>query len=92
VCGDLALFQALGHLLLQEEQHAPDTVVDVAFIEAQTDGFEAYCEARREVDWQETEKATGLLREQVDLITQRLQLETAAWGKQVTHPRTSLGG
>lgn len=28
----------------------------------------------------------------VELITQRLQFETEAWGKQVTHPRISLGG
>jgi hypothetical protein len=28
----------------------------------------------------------------VELITQRLQRETDAWGKQVTHPRISLGG
>lgn len=28
----------------------------------------------------------------VELMTQRLQRETGAWGKQVTHPRISLGG
>ena len=46
VGGDLALFQALGHLLLEEEERVPGTVVDQAFIDAQTDGFEAYREAR----------------------------------------------
>ena len=55
VGGDLALFQALGHLLLEEEDRAPGTVVDRTFVEAQTDGFDAYRDARRELDWEETE-------------------------------------
>ncbi|MGW6173516.1 FdhF/YdeP family oxidoreductase [Arthrobacter sp. NPDC055138] len=62
VGGDLALFQALGHLLLEEEDRAPGTVVDKEFIEANTDGFEDYVAARRHIDWTETEKATGLSR------------------------------
>jgi formate dehydrogenase major subunit len=41
VGGDLALFQALGHLLLEEEERNPGTVVDHSFIAAQTDGFDA---------------------------------------------------
>ena len=62
VGGDLALFQALGHLLLAEEERNPGTVVDRSFIDAQTDGFDAYRDARGELDWDETEKATGLAR------------------------------
>jgi hypothetical protein len=57
VGGDLALFQALGHLLLAEEERNPGTVVNRSFIDAQTDGFAAYREARRDVDWAETGKA-----------------------------------
>ncbi|WP_077490807.1 FdhF/YdeP family oxidoreductase [Sinomonas mesophila] len=62
VGGDLALFQALGHLLLEEEKRAPGTIVDRAFVESQTEGFEAYAAARATIDWEETEKATGLSR------------------------------
>ena len=36
VGGDFALFQALGHLLLAEEERNPGTVVDRSFVEAQT--------------------------------------------------------
>jgi formate dehydrogenase major subunit len=68
VGGDLALFQALGHLLLAEEERNPGTVVDRSFIDAQTDGFDAYSDARRELDWAETEKATGLDREQIETV------------------------
>ncbi|GGV33755.1 FdhF/YdeP family oxidoreductase [Paenarthrobacter nicotinovorans] len=60
VGGDLALFQALGHLLLEEEKRNPGTVVDHSFIESQTEGFDAYREARSVLDWAETERATGL--------------------------------
>ncbi|OFI39191.1 hypothetical protein BIU82_15090 [Arthrobacter sp. SW1] len=65
VGGDLALFQALGHLLLEEEKRNPGTVVDRAFVESQTDGFEAYAEARATLDWEVTEKATGLRRDEI---------------------------
>ena len=68
VGGDLALFQAFGHLLLEEEERVPGSVVDRAFIEAQTEGFEAYREARREIDWEETERATGISRMEISAI------------------------
>ncbi|MDR6685557.1 formate dehydrogenase major subunit [Arthrobacter sp. 1088] len=65
VGGDLALFQALGHLLLEEEKRHPGTVVDKSFIGKQTEGFEAYAKARSQLDWDETERATGLSREEI---------------------------
>ncbi len=65
VGGDLALFQALGHLLLEEEKRKPGTVVDHSFIDEQTEGFTAYKEARSVLDWDETERATGLSREEI---------------------------
>ncbi|MGY2747607.1 FdhF/YdeP family oxidoreductase [Arthrobacter sp. UYCu723] len=68
VGGDLALFQALGHLLLEAEKESPGTVVDHAFIRAQTEGFEAYVTARSTVDWAETTKATGLGRDEITRI------------------------
>jgi formate dehydrogenase major subunit len=68
VGGDLALFQALGHLLLEAEDAAPGTVIDRAFIDAQTDGFEAYETARRSIDWDEIFRATGLSRDQIQVV------------------------
>ncbi|WP_434619114.1 FdhF/YdeP family oxidoreductase [Arthrobacter sp. A5] len=62
VGADLALFQALGHLLLEEEERVPGSVVDHDFVAANTDGIEAYRAARKSVDWAETEQATGLSR------------------------------
>jgi formate dehydrogenase major subunit len=72
VGGDLALFQAFGHLLFEAEEKAPGTVLDRDFIDAQTEGFESYREARSSLDWHETEKATGLTREQITRVADML--------------------
>ncbi|WP_415854053.1 FdhF/YdeP family oxidoreductase [Sinomonas sp. G460-2] len=70
--GDLALFQAWGHLLLAAEERNPGTVVDRAFVAAQTEGFDAYAAARASIDWAETEAATGLTRAQIEHTAQML--------------------
>lgn len=72
VGGDLALFQAFGHLLLEAEAKNPGSVVDHEFINQVTDGFEAYRQARATLDWEATEKATGLTREQITEIADLL--------------------
>ncbi|MDY7527429.1 MULTISPECIES: FdhF/YdeP family oxidoreductase [unclassified Cryobacterium] len=72
VGGDLALFQALGHLLLEEEKRVPGSVVDQAFMDANTQGLEEYRAARGEIDWEETEKATGLSRLQIGVVASML--------------------
>lgn len=77
VGGDLALFQAFGHLLLAEEEKNPGTVVDQAFINEVTDGFAAYKSARAEIDWDATAEATGLTRTQITEVA-RLLIESKA--------------
>ena len=70
--GDLALFQAVGHLLLAWEEEAPGTVVDRQFVEQSTHGFEDYAKHLRELDWPETERATGLPRQQIEHIARMI--------------------
>ena len=72
VGGDLALFQAFGHLLLEFEAENPGSVVDHEFIAQATDGFEAYRQARSEIDWDATEEATGLTRAQISEVAKLL--------------------
>ncbi|MBH0008377.1 FdhF/YdeP family oxidoreductase [Salinibacterium sp. SWN1162] len=72
VGADLALFQALGHLLLEEEERVPGSVVDHEFIAANTDGIDAYRAARKTIDWDETEAATGLSRLQIAKVAQMM--------------------
>jgi formate dehydrogenase major subunit len=72
VGGDLALFQALGHLLLAAEERDPGSVVDRSFVEAQTLGFAEYAAARRTLDWEATERATGLSRAQIETVADKM--------------------
>ncbi|MFF4417614.1 FdhF/YdeP family oxidoreductase [Streptosporangium sp. NPDC001559] len=64
--GDLALFKALSRLLLEAEDAAPGTVVDHAFVQEHTHGFEEWAADTRALDWAEVEEATGLDRGAVE--------------------------
>ncbi|MBF6231571.1 FdhF/YdeP family oxidoreductase [Nocardia farcinica] len=63
--GDMALFQGLGRLLLEAEDHAPGTVVDREFVERDCAGFAAYEKHLRQVDLDTVRTATGLTHEQL---------------------------
>src|SRR3954452_22966203 len=80
VCGDLALFQALGSLLVAKEDAAraagrPGTVLDLDFIHQHTTGFDAWADHVRSLDWDAVDKATGLDR---TLIEQAAELLAAS--------------
>ncbi|WP_086820801.1 FdhF/YdeP family oxidoreductase [Allokutzneria sp. NRRL B-24872] len=70
--GDLAFFQALGHLVLAAEDAAPGAVLDRAFIDAHTHGFDAYVEQVRDLDWDAVDAATGVPREQIAEVSRML--------------------
>ncbi|MBC9712792.1 FdhF/YdeP family oxidoreductase [Streptomyces sp. TRM66268-LWL] len=71
--GDLALFQALNLLLLEAEEAAPGTVLNRAFIEEHTDGFEKFAgHLRRTVSWPDVLAATGLARAQIEELRDRV--------------------
>ncbi|TFD35269.1 FdhF/YdeP family oxidoreductase [Cryobacterium sp. TMT1-62] len=77
VGGDLALFQALGHLLLEAEERVPGSVVDAEFVAANTQGLDEYRAARTTIDWAETEKATGLTAVEISTVAQMMIDSTA---------------
>ena len=78
VGGDLALFQAFGHLLLAEEEKNPGTVVDQAFINEVTDGFAAYKSARAEIDWDAPTRGSHRTDAHADHRVARLLIESKA--------------
>jgi formate dehydrogenase major subunit len=65
VNGDLALFQALGSLLVEWD------ALDHEFIDAHSTGFEEWSDHVRAVDWDQVVEVTGLSRE---LITQAAEM------------------
>jgi len=70
--GDLALFQAIGHLLLKWEQETPGTIVDREFVRSTTEGFDDYAKHLQEIDWAEVGTATGLPREQIERLARMI--------------------
>ncbi|USX48593.1 FdhF/YdeP family oxidoreductase [Lentzea sp. HUAS12] len=87
VGGDQALFQAIGHLLLQWDQ------LDKTFIEAKTHGFEAYAESLRELDWDRVLTATGLTREQITRVAGMFvdsKATIACWAMGLTQHKHSV--
>ena len=70
--GDLALFQILNRLLLEDEDAAPGTVLDTDFIRENTIGFEAFAEQTRQNTWKDALAATGLARDEIEQVHQRV--------------------
>jgi molybdopterin-dependent oxidoreductase alpha subunit len=70
--GDLALFQILNRLLLEAEAAAPGTVLDHAFIEASTIGFDGFAKHAMTIAWDDALGATGLPREAIEQVFERV--------------------
>jgi molybdopterin-dependent oxidoreductase alpha subunit len=66
IAGDLALFSAVNRLLVEREDAAPGSVLDSAFIERYTDGFDAASAAWRHLDWTDLLTRSGLTRHQLE--------------------------
>ncbi|HEV2345108.1 MAG TPA: FdhF/YdeP family oxidoreductase [Actinocrinis sp.] len=93
VNGDLALFRALGRLLLEAEDGAPGTVLDRAFIDEYTHGFSAYEKDVRQTSWDEVRDATGLSRERIESLAERViasKRVIVCWAMGLTQHRNSV--
>jgi molybdopterin-dependent oxidoreductase alpha subunit len=78
--GDLALWQAVAHLLLLAEDAAPGTVVDREFIEQHTTGFDQWEKHIRELDRDAVLAATGLTWDRIETAAAML-----AGSKRIVH-------
>lgn len=70
--GDQALFQAIGKHLLEIEAREGG-VVDRAFVEAHTVGFDDYRAAVAAVAWDDLEEATGIPRDRLRMLGERVR-------------------
>jgi molybdopterin-dependent oxidoreductase alpha subunit len=85
--GDLALFQAIGSLLLEWG------AVDHEFVEAHTVGFEGYAAGVRDLDWAAVHEATGLSRDQIVEAAEMFRDSAATvfcWAMGITQHRTGV--
>jgi molybdopterin-dependent oxidoreductase alpha subunit len=63
--GDVPLLKGIMKEMLEEELRRPGEVFDREFINAQTDGFESFLQALKEVSWEEIIEQSGIGREQM---------------------------
>jgi molybdopterin-dependent oxidoreductase alpha subunit len=87
VGGDLALFQAIGTLLVRWG------AVDRSFIDEYTAGYDEYAMARATLDWSVVEAATGLAREEIEAAARRFADSPATivcWAMGLTQQRASV--
>ncbi|MGB6183048.1 MAG: FdhF/YdeP family oxidoreductase, partial [Rhodococcus sp. (in: high G+C Gram-positive bacteria)] len=85
--GDLALFQAFGHLLLEWG------ALDNDFIEKYTTGFDLWKQHLAQLDWDEVETTTGLSRAQITEAAQMLRESKATvfcWAMGITQHHNSV--
>jgi molybdopterin-dependent oxidoreductase alpha subunit len=87
VGGDLALFQAIGSLLLAAG------AVDKSFVDTYTEGFDEYAASRADLDWSAVEAATGLGRAQIETVAGLFADSPATivcWAMGLTQQRNSV--
>ncbi|VXC18662.1 Putative formate dehydrogenase oxidoreductase protein [Nocardioides sp. AX2bis] len=85
--GDLALFQAIGSLLVQWD------ALDREFLERYTAGFEQYVDHVQELDWAKVEASTGLTRAQVTEAAEMFRDSEATvtcWAMGITQHHNSV--
>ncbi|MDT0202254.1 FdhF/YdeP family oxidoreductase [Nocardioides sp. AE5] len=92
VNGDLALFQALGRLLLEAAEKDP-SVLDQSFIDEHTHGFAEYADHVRALDWDQVGAATGLTRSEIEQTAAMLlasERTVVCWAMGLTQHRNSV--
>ncbi|KGN33319.1 hypothetical protein N802_14890 [Knoellia sinensis KCTC 19936] len=85
--GDQALFQAVGHLLVQQG------AVDKDFIEAHTAGFAKFAEARASLDWSRVLEATGLAEAEIRALADAIasaESVIVCWAMGITQHRHAV--
>lgn len=91
--GDMALFQAVGRLLLDMERDNPGSVLDRAFLDEHTSGFEDYRTSLDALDWDDVVEATGLRREQIEQLAGRFassRRSIVCWAMGLTQHKHSV--
>ncbi|GAA2936607.1 FdhF/YdeP family oxidoreductase [Microbacterium luteolum] len=90
--GDQALFQAIGKHLLEVEER-DGGVLDHAFIDAHTSGFDAYREAMARADWASLVEATGVSEASLRVIAEDVRTSKATivcWAMGLTQHKHSV--
>ena len=93
--GDLALWQAIGYLILEAEEAAGNdgSVLDRDFIARCTTGFEDWAREIKTLDWPQVLEATGLTRDQIQEAADMMLASDATvhcWAMGITQHRNAV--
>lgn len=91
--GDLAFFKGLCKEILEEEVKRPGEVINRAFIEQKTSGFEEFRAAIAAVSWDELVEQSGISRSQIREIAEVVMQSKgmiACWAMGLTQQRQAV--
>ncbi len=93
--GDLALWQAIGYLILEAEEEAGNdgSVLDLDFIERHTTGYDEWAREIKNLDWDRVLEVTGLSRDQIREAADMLLASDATvhcWAMGITQHRNAV--
>ena len=91
--GDAALLKGLMKVLVEYEDTQPGSALDLAFIRANTDGFEPLAAHLRELDWDELVEQSGISREQIVEAAELLRRSDriiACWAMGLTQHKSAV--
>ncbi|HEY0797901.1 MAG TPA: FdhF/YdeP family oxidoreductase [Candidatus Baltobacteraceae bacterium] len=91
--GDMALLKGIIKSLLLRETYAPGSVLDRAFIEEYTSGFEALVSEIDAADWKSIEEQSGIPRDRINEIATMLaksKRTVACWAMGLTQHKEAV--
>ncbi|WP_437570532.1 FdhF/YdeP family oxidoreductase [Sorangium sp. So ce542] len=91
--GDVALFTGIIKEMLEEEERRPGAVLDRAFIERHTHGFEAFAAAVRAAPWDDIVEQSGVPRDRIRAaaeVAMRSERTIACWAMGLTQHQNGV--
>lgn len=92
--GDVALLKGIMKEVLEAERRAPGTVLDHAFLQAHTAGFDPFVQALDEVSWEDILRESGISRAQLQEVASlycRSQRVIFCWAMGLTQHKNGVG-
>ncbi|MGB4844236.1 MAG: FdhF/YdeP family oxidoreductase, partial [Ferruginibacter sp.] len=91
--GDMPLIQTIEILLLEEENKAPGKVFDTNFIEADTEGYEDFCDHLQQQNIQQLANASGIdlvdIKQAADILKNKTKI-IACWAMGLTQHKNAV--
>jgi molybdopterin-dependent oxidoreductase alpha subunit len=91
--GDMALLQAIAMLLVEEEQKNPGKVLDIDFINNQTEGYDSYARHLQQQNINELAEASGIdpvqIKETAALLKDKRKI-IACWAMGLTQHKNAV--